>query len=350
MTMQLFKPFSLERRPESASQGELLTKVTRLVDCLLMFKKSLYAGFGSVSLIVACLSSTAPVQAGELKFDGAVIGFGVGLSTGQTDWNKTAPGGGDPTSELTYDETDLLSFELYGRLPLPEKFFIRGNVGIGIKEIGDGNFRDDDWNSNQVLISSTDSIVPDSDMFYVSADVGREVAKFEEGRGSLSLFAGFQYWREKHEAFGVFNRLTNTQTISNSIPVIRNEVEWKSLRLGALGFYKMTDKLTWSADLAFIPYTDMHNEDSHLLRTSMADLGPTPNVVMDGYGHGFEGEIGFAYNFTPNWMANFDVRYWTLMSDGDLVHGPNSTTPSTHTLNDLDTYRYGVNAGVSYVF
>ena len=34
MTMQLLKPFSLERRPESASQGELLTKVTRLVDCL----------------------------------------------------------------------------------------------------------------------------------------------------------------------------------------------------------------------------------------------------------------------------------------------------------------------------
>ena len=32
--MQLLKTLSLERRPEPASQGDFLTKATRLVDCL----------------------------------------------------------------------------------------------------------------------------------------------------------------------------------------------------------------------------------------------------------------------------------------------------------------------------
>ena len=319
-----------------------------------MFRKGLCVGLGSVSLIGACVFAlVAPAQAEEFKYEGAVLGVGVGLSTGQTDWNHDSKSAllGNPTSELIYDDTDVFSLELYGRLPLPEKFFIRGNVGLGIEEIGDGNFRDDDFLPGQVLSSSTDSIIPDTDLFYVGVDIGREVAKFDERRGSLSLFAGFQYWREEYAAFGLFNRLTSVQTIPTNSPVISNEVEWKSFRLGALGSYKMNDKVTWSADLAFIPYTDMHNEDSHLLRTSLADLGPVPNIIMDGDGYGFEGEIGVAYHFTPNWTAAFDVRYWTLMSDGDIVFGPNSTTPSAALpLNDLDTYRFGVNARVSYVF
>jgi len=263
---------------------------------------------------------------------------------------ERAPGNGDPTSELTYDDTDVFSLELYGRLPLPKKFFIRGNVGFGIGEIGDGNLRDDDFNTAQVLTSSTDSIIPDTDLFYMGVDIGKEVAKFDDRHGSLSLFAGFQYWREKHSGFGIFNRLTNAQTTSTTTPVIRNEVEWKSFRLGALFTDKVNDKLTLSADLAFIPYTDMHNEDSHLLRTGLDDLGPTPNIIMDGDGYGFEGEFGIAYNFASNWVVTFDLRYWTLMSDGDIVLGPNSTTSSTFPLNDLDTYRYGLNARVNYVF
>ena len=304
------------------------------------------AAFGIGTITISTSSAHAQGYVSE-----TVLGIGVGLSTGQTDWNHTSPGGGDPTSELTYDDTDLLSLELYGRLPLPEKFFIRGNIGIGIAEIGDGNLRDDDFNSAQVLISSTDSIIPDTDLFYVGFDIGREVAEFDNRRGSLSLFAGFQYWREEHSGFGLFDRLTNTQTVPTSTQVFRNEVEWKSFRLGATGSYKMDDEVTWTADLAFIPYTDMHNEDSHLLRTSLADLGPTPNIIMDGDGYGFQGEIGVAYHFAPNWTAKFDVRYWTLMSDGDIVFGPNSTTPSAELpLNDLDTYRFGINARVNYVF
>ena len=108
--------------------------------------------------------------------------------------------------------------------------------------------------------------------------------------------------------------------------------------------------MTWTFDFAAIPYTDMHNEDSHLLRTSVSDLGPTPNIIMDGSGYGFEGEIGFKYLFSDNLTAAFDIRYWKLMSDGEITLGPQSNSPSTFPLNDLDTYRFGVNAGIRYTF
>ena len=78
-----------------------------------MFKKGLYAGLGRAFLIGVFVSAlVAPAQAEEFKYEGAVMGVGIGLSTGQTDWNHTAPGNGDPTSELTYDDTDVFSLEL----------------------------------------------------------------------------------------------------------------------------------------------------------------------------------------------------------------------------------------------
>lgn len=286
--------------------------------------------------------------------DGVELGVRTVMTTGQTDWNHDASGAdptlGNPTSELIYEDVSVFALEFNGYVPLPKKYFVRGNVGLGIASIGDGNLRDDDFSAGQVLSSSTDSVIPDTDLFYLTVDIGREVVRFRNDKGSLSLFAGFQYWTEEYEAFGVFDRLAGGQTVSENTLVIRNEVEWTSFRLGAMGSYRMNNQVTWLADLAFIPYTDMHNEDSHVLRQSLADLGPVPNVIMDGEGFGFQGEIGVAYQFAPSWNASLGFQYWTMMSDGDVTLGPNSTTPATFPLNDLDTYRYGVTAEITYKF
>jgi hypothetical protein len=292
----------------------------------------------------------SPVAGMGQGLKGIELGARVVISTGQTDWNHTTSTA-DPTSVLIYKDVNAYVLEIHGKVPLPQNSFIRANVGLGIGEIGDGNLRDDDFGAGQVLTSSTDSVISDTDLFYFTVDVGREVVRFRDGKGSLSLFTGFQYWTEEYEAFGVFNRLSGAQTVSTSTPVISNEVEWWSLRVGAMGSYKLNDEVSWSADVAFIPYADMHNEDSHLLRTDLSDLGPVPNIIMDGDGWGFQGEIGVSYLFAPNWKASLDFRYWALMSDGDIVFGPNSTTPSASLpLNDLDTYRYGVAAGIAYRF
>ena len=255
------------------------------------------------------------------------LGLRTVVTTGETDWNHDASAGGtlgNPTSRLIYQDADVLALEIHGRAALLREYFVRGNIGFGVETLGDGNLRDNDWLTGQVLFSSTDSVLSDTGMFYITADVGREMLTFGEGQGSLALFMGFQYWREKYEAFGLYNRLTGAQTISTSTAVIRNKVEWYSFRLGALGAYRLGDRLSWIADVAIIPYTDMHNEDSHLLRS---DLGAVPNIVMDGWGWGFQGETGLSYSLTQNWTATLDFRYWSLMSDGDITFSANTSLP-----------------------
>ena len=296
-------------------------------------------------------------QAWSRKAADYELGVGLVYTTGQTDWNHDATSAsallGNPTSELTYEELDTLALEFNGRVSLRglgsgfSKSFVRGSVGFDA-DSGDGNFRDDDWNAAQVLTSSTDSVIPGTDLFYLTADVGHEWLTFGEGRGSLALFMGYSYWTEENEAYGAYNRLTGAQAISTAIRVINNKVEWHSFRLGALAELPLSDRLNLTADVAFIPYADMHNEDSHLLR---GDLGAVPNIVMDGSGLGFQGEVGLAYDLTQNWAAALGFRYWNLQGDGDIVFSANTPTPSTPLpLNDFDTFRYGISADLTYGF
>jgi hypothetical protein len=288
------------------------------------------------------------------------LGMGLVYTTGQTDWNHDASAGGNcgaggcgnPTSELTYEELDTLALEFNGRVSLRRlgsgfsKSFVRGNVGFDV-DSGDGNLRDDDWNAAQVLTSSTDSVIPGTDLFYLTADVGHEWLTFGEGRGSLALFMGYSYWTEENEAYGAYSLLTGAQTVSTATQVINNKVEWHSFRLGALAEFPLNDRLNLTADVAFIPYADMHNEDSHLLR---GDLGAVPNIIMDGSGLGFQGEVGLAYDLTQNLEAALGFRYWNLQGDGDITFAPNMAGTSTWPLNDFDTFRYGISADLTYGF
>jgi len=290
----------------------------------------------------------------QTELPGMHLGIGIVKTSGKTDWNHDASSAsatlGNPSSELTYEDDGTVVLELDGRMNFERGFFVRGNLGVGATFGGEGNLRDDDFKVGQVLFSSTDSAIPDTDIFYLTVDVGKQIINIDKDRFTLSLFTGFQYWREEHEATGLFNLLTNQQTRTSDVNVISNVVEWKSFRLGALGTYKANERMGWTFDLAFVPYTDMHNEDSHLLRTAVTSLGPAPNVIMDGSGFGVEGAIGFAYSLTSNWIAVMDLRYWQLMSDGDITLGPDANSTSTFPLNNLNTVRYGINAGIRYVF
>jgi len=303
-------------------------------------------------------SSAPPSLAAEpapvFAIPGLHLGVGVVATTGKTDWNHDASNAsallGNPSSELIYEEVSTMALEFTGFIPLKDNYFVRGNFGVGVAFGGDGNFRDDDFLAGQVLFSSTDSAIPDTDLMYITIDAGKKILEAPDGSFSLSAFAGYQFWRETYEAFGLLNRLTGQESQPNSVAVIKNVVEWNSFRLGAIASYKPDERTDWILDFALVPYTAMHNEDSHLLRTASTSLGPAPNVIMDGTGYGFEGSVGVNYLITLNLSAVVDLRYWLLMSDGEITTRARTTTPSTFILNDLDTVRYGANIGLRYTF
>jgi hypothetical protein len=128
--------------------------------------------------------------------------------------------------------------------------------------------------------------------------------------------------------------------------VISNTVEWDSVRLGLEGKTTLGKGFSVEASGVFIPYSDMHNEDTHHLR--LATLGQ-PSFVMDGTGIGFNLDIAAKYEVMTNLFLSAGFRYWQIRSDGDFESRALTGT-STFPLNDLDSDRHGFTAGISYQF
>ena len=177
--------------------------------------------------------------------------------------------------------------------------------------------------------------------------------------GSRADFeVGYQHWKEAYLTRGL-TTLACTGAFGACLPlgvdslpgvdVIDNEVAWNSFRVGVNGSARITDRLSLSGEAVAVPYTNMHNDDSHFLRT---DLRPVPNIIMDGDGYGFQGEINLDYEILSNsrLVASLGFRYWSLMSDGEMTFEAVDGTSTTFPLNDLDTDRYGATVALTYRF
>jgi hypothetical protein len=89
--------------------------------------------------------------------------------------------------------------------------------------------------------------------------------------------------------------------------VIRNAVNWASLRLGGEVRVRLWDRLTLIGDAALLPVAYVWAYDSHYLRE---DLGDVPNIEDRGTGWGYQLEAEARYDFHPNWSAGAGDRYW----------------------------------------
>jgi len=233
------------------------------------------------------------------------------------------------------------------------------------EKITSGHLIDNDYDSEEVAemnmmperFSSTKSALDSDRIFYFTLDFGKRLDYFSKNDFEISIFAGFQYWREEYDAYGltiledpydVFGGVGST--LPRQLLVISDTVEWRSARLGLDAAYKATPKLRFFGSAVYIPYTDMHNEDSHHLRQEMEDLGPVPNAIFDGDGYGFQGEINASYNIFKSFEAIVGARYWKLKSDGTFKDAPVSFFPTKQTFNDLDTTRYGLTLTLRYAF
>ena len=127
--------------------------------------------------------------------------------------------------------------------------------------------------------------------------------------------------------------------------MLRYQPTWHAARIGFTGKIAITDRLSFSAEIAGIPYASVQNKDSHLLRQSFADLGPAPNVITNSrYAVGGEAELILNYAVTPNIEIGVGGRYWGLTArNGDVLFGPAfNSFNNNNSLNRFDQQRYGV--------
>jgi hypothetical protein len=253
---------------------------------------------------------------------------------------------GNPTSTLDWRGLSAHSGEVFARVDhIPSGAFVKGVIGGG--SIVGGHIDDRDFLANQFRFSDTTSDVSSGNLSFGMVDVGWAYSPAPGVR--LGVFAGYHFWREKVTANGIVcNQDSFIGCTQGSIlvdfntPVLTYEPTWHAVRLGVEGTVWFGDGWSVSGEIAGVPYAALQNKDSHLLRQSMADLGPAPNIITETrYAYGIESEVFLNYAVTPNIEVGGGLRYWGLASrDGSVRFGPNFAT--SNTLNNFDQQRYGV--------
>ena len=317
---------------------------------------------------VVCLGESLAAQAQSVAIPSAYLplmleehSFEVGIrywqSVGHTRFSINSSRQdralGNPTSVLKYDDMDGYSGEFYWYARNEAGTFAKGFVGGG--GLNGGSLDDEDYFAGQVKFSDTYSKIKGDDLIYGTIDVGQHFKLVDRAdKLWFSPFIGFNFWQETAAAYGVrcnsddidgdLCGAPRTVVVPFSTPVIENQANWSSLRLGAELKAKLYDRWNIIGEAAVLPVAYVWNEDSHLLRT---DLGPSPNIVDHGFGWGYQLEAALRYDFTPGWSAGGGVRYWWAQVGGDseFVHF-NVEVP----LKEFRSERFGVYGDISYRF
>jgi hypothetical protein len=273
------------------------------------------------------------------------VGVRYWLSTGETTRSHNAqplaPTLGNPTSVLAYENLDANALELFAHLGVSNSWFLKGFIGVG--HINRGMFRDEDFNAGQVRFSDTTSSVTQGRIGYGAVDIGRTQWVLGEGKVSIAPFLGYSQWTESVDAYGATDHLG---FIGGDIPrdvlVITNKVVWRALRIGLAAQAKVGSRTHLELDLALIPYSTVRNDDSHHLRTSPTDLGPVPNIVLEGEGRGVQLDVELRHEVRRHTEIGIGVRYWHLDAYEGERFLPNRPDVPHLPLVELYSTRFGI--------
>jgi hypothetical protein len=307
-----------------------------------------------IRILIASLMLAASAAAAQEGYGGAhrgELGVRYWLSTGETLRSHNAqsanPTLGNPTSVLLYENLDANVIELFGRTRLGGGWFLKGTLGIG--NINRGSFDDEDFDANQVKFSDTTSSIPEGRIGYGTIDIGHQWV-LGEGRAVLGLFGGFTQWTENMHAYGATDHLGFIGgDIDPGVLVISNKVTWRALRVGFNGELALGSRARLSTDLAFVPYAEVRNEDSHHLRTSPTDLGPVPNIILEGEGWGVQLDAELRYEILRRTDLGVGFRYWYMEASDGERRVPNVSFPSVP-LVELYSKRAGVTVSLRRIW
>jgi len=298
----------------------------------------------------ALAQDPAPPPDFAAPLDRAELGIRYWLSTGENKHAHNAqglvPSLGNPTSVLLYENLDANVLEIFGRQRFAERWFLKGTLGIG--RINTGSFDDEDFAAGQVKFSDTTSSVTAGRIGYGTFDVGHQWV-LRQGTINLGVFAGYSQWTEEYEASGLTDHFDPSDNLDRSVKVIKNDLTWKALRIGFAGQF-VFGRARLGVDLALIPYATYRNEDSHLLRQSPGDLGPAPNIVLEGDGRGIQFDAELGYEVHRRTIVALGVRYWYLESTDGKRKLPNFPGFAELPVTELYSMRVGATLSVRHLW
>lgn len=287
---------------------------------------------------VFLIAWSVAAQAQDAEF-GARYWYSGATTTRSHNAQGAVPSLGNPTSVLTYEELNAHAVELHGRKSLGEGWFLRGKVGLG--SITRGSFDDEDFFAGQIKFSDSTSAVKGNKLQYATLDLGRDLWQFRNGTAGLLI--GYHYWSERLDAYGAVFTVGGGGTIPESEPVITNEVTWRSLRLGFTATSRLSSRTRLTLDAVFVPYAHVRDEDSHWLRQDPGDLGPAPNIFIEGRGHGVQLDLELRHLFAKAWEVGAGLRHWWLRSRSGNREAVGTRVP----LSEIESQRTGFTFGLT---
>lgn len=246
-------------------------------------------------------------------------------------------------SRLTFGGMTGHAAELYGGAEHPIGVLIKGYVGLG--GLSSGSLKDEDFTPFIDPYSSTLSEQRDGQLRYATFDLGYRFWKTPQA--GFAGFVGYSYLAEKANAFGCAQVATNpfvcVPAITGDVLGITEDARFHSLRLGVAGDVRLYDCFRFTAEAAWVPFTNVTASDAHWLRigSNLGDFsGPIPE---SGHGNGVQLEAALAYQATANFSVGVGARYWRLQTQGiaDFSGVAVGFMSPTQPLN-FTTERYGV--------
>jgi len=293
---------------------------------------------GAWFFIAAFISASAQAQNLQPASDNLEIGVRYWLSSGQTirsldataldptAIHPLATGTLNPSTSTNYEQLDANVLELFARKRIDERWFAKGNVGLG--KTGTGTLIDETFFTingepfHTMLLSNVDG-----KLGYATIDIGGDLMRSRET--AFSVFVGYQYWKEKLNANG-YSDAFGSQGLPPDVRVATNDITWHAVRLG--GELRLTHGRTrFIMEAAWVPYAGYRNEAGFPLSDTSA--------VATGNGRGgtFEAEVRRDFPQLGGIDIGIGVRYWKLNAyNGNEVVGGVSFP-----IVDLSSERFG---------
>lgn len=243
-------------------------------------------------------------------------------------------------SRLVFSNLTGVSEEIYARVDHASGVFVKGLLGSGT--ITEGQLNDEDFPAVNAYSNTLSEI--QGNLSYGVIDLGYSFLKNPSGK--TGFFVGYDYNAQTMKAYNCQQMAgdvvcNNPNELSNFLGLSEADT-FNSLRIGLTSQYAVTNQLTLTPEVAYIPVVNFNGLDLHNARQLH---GPERSAQGDGT----MVDASLDYHLNDTWSVGLGGRYWawnmhTGSVEFDFIGDPDIVTEPAR----FNTTRYGGFLQVKY--
>ena len=238
-------------------------------------------------------------------------------------------------SRLIYANLNGFSGETFARVDHSSGVFVKGYLGAG--GFGNGKLDDEDFPA-ETSYSNTLSTAS-GHLSYGTVDVGYTFLSTPSAK--VGAFIGYNYYAQDINTYGCTQLAADISCLVGSTApnflIIANDSRFNSMRLGLSAQFRLTERLNFTAEAAYMPWVTVNGHDDHVARQLQI-----PFSSSAGDGVMLEGILG--YDVTDAWNVGIGARYWAWNTQTGIETFNFLTNPAANALEParFTAERYGV--------